>query len=70
MRVFNHRIDPAIEQFVFVRDVLVERHRLDLERRGEFAHGECQETVPVCELDGGAQNAVATQWRVERRACE
>ena len=48
-------VDHSDEDLVLVRDVVVERHRLDAEVLGEPAHAERVDALAVGEVDRGAR---------------
>src|SRR4029453_5894280 len=55
------RVDHAVEEVVFVGDVVVERHRGAAELLAELAHAEGLDAVSVGEVDGGAQDTLSGQ---------
>ena len=59
----EYEIDDAVQDVVLVGDVVVERHRLDLELLTEPAHGERLDPARIGENQGGAQNALPAQGR-------
>ena len=59
--LFEDDLDHAVEQFVLVCDVLVERHRRSAELLSEVPHAQRVDSVAVGELDGCADDARSTQ---------
>ena len=55
------RVDDPVEDVVLVRDVVVERHRLDAELLAELAHRQRLDPACVGEREGGAQHALPGQ---------
>jgi hypothetical protein len=54
-------LEEAVEDRVFVRDVLVEGHRFDAERLPEAPHRDGLETVAVGKPDGGSKDPGAAE---------
>src|SRR5262249_18983974 len=57
----EHEVEDPVEQVVLVRDVVVERHRLETEELAELPHRHRLDAVLVRELERGAQDAVAAE---------
>ena len=53
--------DP-VEDLVLVRDVVVERHRLDAEPLRQPAHADRVDPLRVGELEGRPEDAFSAQW--------
>src|SRR5438445_13136446 len=60
-------VDHRVDEVTFVRDVVVERHRLDAERLRELSHREGFEPVAIGERDRLVEDAVAVEWSLLRR---
>ena len=57
----HDEVGDPVQQVVLVRDVVVERHRLDPELLPEPAHAERLDPVVVGERDGGTEHALSRQ---------
>src|SRR5215211_327791 len=55
------QLDDPVEQVILVRDVVVQRHRLDAQFLAEPAHAQGLDAFGVSEADGGAQHALPCQ---------
>ena len=62
-------LDDPIEDLVLVRDVVVERHRLDAELAGEPSHAERVDPTIVGERDRGVEHARPAQRALPRALC-
>jgi len=62
----DDEVGDAVEDFVFVCDVVVEGHGFDAELLGELAHGEGVEALGVGEVEGGAEDAVSGEGGAAR----
>ena len=57
----DDHVEHAVEQFVLVRDVLVERHRYDVELVGEPPHAERVRPVAIGQGHGGRQDPLPVE---------
>ena len=57
----DDEVDHAVEQFVLVRDVLVQRHRDDAQLLGQVAHADRVDPAAVGHRHGGGQHALPVQ---------
>jgi hypothetical protein len=62
-------VDQAVEQFLLVAHVAVERHRHDVESLRELAHAEGLDAALVGQVDGGAKHPVAGERCPRRGPC-
>ena len=57
----DDEVDDAVHEIALVRDVVVQRHRLDPELPGEFPHRERLDAGVVREPDCGVENTVPAE---------
>jgi hypothetical protein len=63
----RHQLHEAVEDVLLAGDVVVERHRLDLERLGEPAHRERVDAALVGQPERRANHLFPAQWRAACR---
>lgn len=56
LELARDEVDDAVQDLVLVRDVVVQRHRLDPELPGEPPHAEGLDPLCVGEGEGGAEH--------------
>ena len=61
LRLVEDEVEDAVEHVVLVRDVVVQRHRLEAEHLAELPHGQRLDPALVGEVERRLQDAVAAE---------
>jgi hypothetical protein len=63
----EHRVDHGVEEVLLAPDVVVQRHRLDLEPLGQGPHRQGREATLVSGAQGLRDDAVAAERQARGR---